>query len=217
MFQDFDTQLVSTNVETELRYPLEYGHGLKAFEDAEMVQSRIADMLDQVGLAGLQRRDPLTLSGGQRQRLVMGSVLIRQPGILVLDQPLTDLDPVGRRVFLEVLSDLQSRGITVVWAEHDCEGLLGVDEVCVLDQGRIGWQGAARTFLRQPEIARTYGVRPHPLAECFEAWDVSTLPITVDEAWRLMEDRGLKLDPPPSLRPTPASRDPQRGIPGLLS
>ena len=64
VFQDFETQLVSTNVETELRYPLECENIPYSSGVLEMVQTRIEETLNVVGLAGLERRDPFTLSGG---------------------------------------------------------------------------------------------------------------------------------------------------------
>jgi len=207
VFQDFETQLVSTNVEAELRYSLECGMSTEPVGGTERAETKISTILRMVGLAGLERRDPLTLSGGQRQRLVIGSVLVREPRILVMDQPMTDLDPAGRKEFVELLSQLQKNGITLVWAEHESEDLIGVDQVCLLDDGRIGWQGLMSGFLRQPQIARQFGIRPSALAECFEGWDVPSLPITIDEAWCLAESLGLRLDPPPQIRMGPVSTD----------
>ena len=75
VFQDFDTQLVSTNVETELRFPLEsvspHAHG----REIQSLAAHIQTTLDLVGLSGFARRSPFSLSGGQRQQLVIGSVL----------------------------------------------------------------------------------------------------------------------------------------------
>ena len=198
VFQDFDTQLVSTNVETELRHALacgEAGEG-QATDDGD---SRVHMMLRLVGLTGMERRDPLTLSGGQRQRLVMGAALIRQPRVLVLDQPLTDLDPAGRKEFLQVLSHLQANGMMLVWVEHECEDVLSVERVCLLDGGQMAWQGSMRDFIRQPALAKKYGIRPFDLARCFESLGMPSLPSSIDEAWSLADQFRLKMDPPPDL------------------
>ncbi|MGH7255959.1 MAG: ATP-binding cassette domain-containing protein, partial [Nitrospirales bacterium] len=92
VFQDFEAQLVSTNLEMELAFPLgNVNRRTHAYAPQEM-RAKVVQMLGTVGLAGLERYNPLTLSGGQRQRLVLGSILIREPGLLVLDEPMTDLD-----------------------------------------------------------------------------------------------------------------------------
>ena len=72
VFQDFETQLVSTNVEMELAYPLEY---LEPPLTSGEVNERIRWALEEVGLTGLEGRDPLSLSGGQQQRLVIASFI----------------------------------------------------------------------------------------------------------------------------------------------
>ena len=200
VFQDFETQLVSTNVETELRFPLECGNAPDTPLDGEMAKIRIQKTLMLVGLDGFERRDPLTLSGGQRQRLVMGSVLIRRPRTMVMDQPMTDLDPAGRKEVVSVLSQLQAQGMTIVWAEHAYENLMSVDAVCVLDEGRVVWQGSTRDFLSQPSIAIKYGIRPYALAQCFEGREIPSLPATLEDALSIAEECGLKIDPSPDLR-----------------
>lgn len=196
VFQDFETQLVSTNVETELRYALESQGGLRAVANEESVREHIRRVLDLVGLAGMERRDPFSLSGGQRQRLVVGSVLVREPEVMVMDQPLTDLDPAGRREFIDLLHRLKENGVTILLAEHGVEDLIDADRVCVLDEGQLIWQGTPREILSLPNLAERHGVIPYPLAECFQEHEVQELPATVEEAWRLADSLGFAMTSP---------------------
>jgi len=193
VFQDFETQLVSTNVETELRYALESHGGPRSFPNEEALRQQIRQTLDLVGLTGLERRDPFSLSGGQRQRLVVASVLVREPQLLVMDQPLTDLDPAGRAQFLQLLNQLKAKGVTVILTEHGLEDLMQADRVCVLDQGEMIWQGAPRDLLSQPHLAKQHGLNPYPLAECFQGFETHVLPTTVEEAWELADDFGFSV------------------------
>ncbi|MDT7042248.1 energy-coupling factor transporter ATPase [Candidatus Nitronereus thalassa] len=193
VFQDFETQLVSTNVETELRYALESQNGPRNGWNKAALHQRIHDTLKLVGLSGLARRNPFCLSGGQRQRLVVASVLVREPQVLVMDQPLTDLDPEGRRVFIQLLAQLKAKGVTVILAEHCIEDLIAADRVVVLDQGEVRWQGTPRDLLSHPELAIQHGVSLFPLAKCFQDIGVPTLPATVEEAWHIAENLGLQL------------------------
>jgi energy-coupling factor transport system ATP-binding protein len=195
VFQDFETQLVSTNVETELRYALESQSGPRGGVNEAVFRQRIQDALELVGLSGLERRDPFRLSGGQRQRLVVASVLVREPAVLVMDQPLTDLDPAGRQVFIQLLEQLKAKGVTVILAEHGIEDLVKADRVVVLDQGEVSWQGTPQELLSHPELATQHGVSPYPLAECFRQVGAQTLPATVEEAWRIADDLGLHVRP----------------------
>ena len=191
VFQDFETQLVSTNVEAELRCALEAQGGTHDFADEESFREHVRRLLDLVGLSGLERRDPFSLSGGQRQRLVVASVLVREPQVIVMDQPLTDLDPAGRQQFLLLLAELKAKGITIIVAGHGVEDLVQADRVCVLDAGAMVWQGTPRELLGQPGLAERYGVTPYPLAACFQGQGAETLPTTVEEAWQLADTLGL--------------------------
>lgn len=196
VFQDFETQLVSTNVETELRCALEAQGGTHDFADEKSFREHVRRLLDMVGLSGLERRDPFSLSGGQRQRLVVASVLVREPRVIVMDQPLTDLDPAGRRQFLLLLEELKVKGITIIIAGHGIEDLMQADRVCVLDEGEMVWQGTPRQLLGQPDLAERYGVTPYPLARCFQGQGAQTLPTTVEEAWQLADTLGLSIIAP---------------------
>ena len=196
VFQDFETQLVSTNVEAELRCALEAQGGTHDFPDEESFREHVRHLLDLVGLPGLERRDPFSLSGGQRQRLVVASVLVREPQVIVMDQPLTDLDPAGRQQFLRLLADLKAKEITIVIAGHGVEDLMEADRVCVLDAGEMVWQGTPRELLGRPDLAERYGVNPYPLAACFQGRGAQTLPTTVEEAWQLADTFGLSIVAP---------------------
>ncbi|MCY3728378.1 MAG: energy-coupling factor transporter ATPase [Nitrospira sp.] len=196
VFQDFETQLVSTNVEAELRGALETQGGTHDFKDAESFREHVRHLLEMVGLSGLERRDPFSLSGGQRQRLVVASVLVREPQVIVMDQPLTDLDPAGRQQFLRLLAELKAKGRTIIIAGHGVEDLVEADRVCVLDQGEMVWQGTPRELLGQPGLAERYGVTPYPLAACFQEQGAQSLPTTVEEAWQLADTLGLSIVAP---------------------
>jgi energy-coupling factor transport system ATP-binding protein len=222
VFQDFEAQLVSTNVEMELAFPLEYarhagrrGQQQRRLTPAEM-RNRIARTLALVGLSGLERRNPLSLSGGQRQRLVIASILIREPALVALDEPLTDLDPIGRRELLALFVAMKTAGATVMTAEHDPEVAAGADRICVLDHGAVVWEGRPHDLFgrtsradRGDFVAR-YGISPLPLARCFAGLGLPDLPLTAEEAWRLADREGLILSPSKEVsRPV----EPRKGAP----
>ncbi len=193
VFQDFDTQLVGTTVRGELLHPLEYHDPPLT---AHVIQERMTAVLEQVGLAGMLERDPLTLSGGQRQRLAMASVLVQQPGVVVLDEPVSDLDPAGCAHFRSLLQQLCDQGKSVLLTEHEVEALPLGGRVLVMREGAIVWEGPPESLLRNPERMRGWGLQPFPLTECFEGMDSHPLPISVEEAWDRAEEMHLIIDPP---------------------
>ncbi len=99
---------------------------------------RIDDVLEQVGLAEVGRRPVKAYSLGMRQRLGLGAALLRQPRLLVLDEPTNGLDPQGIREIRELLLHLHARGTTVFLSSHL---LAEVEQLCtrvgVLDRGRL--------------------------------------------------------------------------------
>ena len=192
VFQDFDTQLISTNVEREMAFPLEYVE--PSLSDQEM-KKRIDWAIHQVGLDDFHHRDPLSLSGGQRQRLVLASALVSHPPLLVLDQPMTDLDPEARTTLRKLFRTLGDQEGTIVLTEQESEEVLQADRLCVLAHGSLCWEGPPLELFRSPELVRQYGLSPLPLTECFIDLGLTTLPITLEEAWQVIDERGLTLEP----------------------
>src|SRR5512139_1948681 len=102
VLQDFEAQLFSTDVELEMAFGPE-NHCLPR----EEIGRRIERYLRFTGLENLRNREPSSLSGGQKQRLAIGSVLALEPKVLVMDEPTTDLDPLGREEVLSVAKSIR--------------------------------------------------------------------------------------------------------------
>jgi ABC-type multidrug transport system ATPase subunit len=111
---------------------------------------RVGEVLEQVGLAGVDRRPVRAYSLGMRQRLGLASALLRRPRLLVLDEPTNGLDPRGIREVRDLLTELNANGTTVLLSSH----LLGeIDAFCtrvgVMDRGRLVLQDEL-SALREP-------------------------------------------------------------------
>ena len=102
-------------------------------------RSRVAEVVDLVGLAGLERRMPHALSGGQQQRVALARALAPRPTVLLMDEPFSNLDASLReRVRSDVRSILRESKTTGVFVTHDQEEALSIaDVVAVMDDGRI--------------------------------------------------------------------------------
>ena len=115
-------------------------------------EARVARVLELVNLAGLERRYPNQLSGGQQQRVALARSLVVEPGILLLDEPLSNLDAKLRERMRWELKDLQRRtGITFVYVTHDqAEAMALSDRIAVMHQGAVMQLGAPRAVYTRP-------------------------------------------------------------------
>src|ERR687891_76803 len=163
VFQDFEAQLFSTNVALEVAF----GPENFAVERDEMVR-RVESVLGQVRLEGFENRTPATLSGGQKQRLAIASVLAIEPRILCLDEPTTDLDPIGKLGIFEIAEDLKDRDdVTLIVVEHETEETLDADRIVVLRDGKIIADRPAREVLRDVDLLEESNVMPLQVTRFF--------------------------------------------------
>jgi sulfate transport system ATP-binding protein len=153
-----------------------FGLSIRKRPKAE-IAARVDELLELVGLAGLERRFPAQLSGGQRQRMALARALAVQPRVLLLDEPFGALDANVRadlRAWLRRLHD--EIHVTTVLVTHDQEEAMEVaDHLTVLREGRIEQTGSPRDLYEAPAnefvmgflgpVSRVAGhlVRPHDL------------------------------------------------------
>jgi energy-coupling factor transport system ATP-binding protein len=180
VFQDFENQLFSTNVRLEIAFSPE-----NFSIPREEIDGIIDEMLKLIGLDGYDKREPATLSGGQKQRLVIGSVLAGRPNILCMDEPTTDLDPIGKIEVFNLAGKLrQSSGITLIVIEHEIEEALYADRVLLMKAGSIYRLGPAQEVLRDIQAFNDCGVMPLQVPSFFSQYGgkkPDVLPLTPDE------------------------------------
>ena len=161
---------------------------------------RIAESLEIVGLSGLEERSPLALSGGQQQRLAIAAALSMYPKVLVLDEPTSNLDPMGKEEVFAVAARLnREKQMTVVIVEHEVEVIADyADRVIVLDQGQIVNSGNVNEIFSDVDSLARVGIRPPQVTAVTAGLDkkgfnFQSLPVTLDEAEATFSDR-LKQD-----------------------
>jgi ABC-type Fe3+/spermidine/putrescine transport system ATPase subunit len=131
-----------------------YGLKLRKVERAEK-HHRIEEMLSAVNLQGLAHERVTTLSGGQRQRVALARALAIRPDVLLLDEPLSNLDAKVRLTVRDEIKALQQRfGFTAMLVTHDQEeALVMADKVAVLNRGRIEQMGTPQAIYDAPATA----------------------------------------------------------------
>jgi energy-coupling factor transport system ATP-binding protein len=150
----------------------------------------IADSLAIVGLSGFEDRSPFGLSGGQQQRLSIASALAMQPKIVVMDEPTSNVDPIGKEEIFAVADQLnRERGMTVIMAEHEVEVMAAyADRIIVLDKGEIVLNGTPQEVFSQVDLLKEIGLRVPQITEFAYQMDRAGLadhqnafPVTLDE------------------------------------
>ena len=127
--------------------------GLKMRKTApDEIGQRVKEALDLVQLRGLAERRPLELSGGQRQRVALARALVIRPAVLLLDEPLSNLDLKLREEMRVEIAGIQRRlGITTVFVTHDQgEALVMSDRIAVMNAGRIEQIGRPAEIYEKP-------------------------------------------------------------------
>jgi len=121
-------------------------------ESGDAVQQRVLQALDVVGLAGLAERGATQLSGGQQQRVALARALVYEPAILLLDEPLSNLDAKLREQMRVEIRALQRKlNLTVLYVTHDqAEAMTLSDRIAVVNRGRFEQVGAPEQVYEKP-------------------------------------------------------------------
>jgi ABC-type Fe3+/spermidine/putrescine transport system ATPase subunit len=129
-----------------------YGLRMRRVPAAE-ARTRVARVLELVGLVGQERKYPHQLSGGQQQRVALARALVVEPEVLLLDEPLSNLDAKLRVRVREELRELQRRlGQTTVYVTHDQEEALALsDRIAVMNTGRVLQVGTPEEIYLRPK------------------------------------------------------------------
>ncbi|WP_337870276.1 ABC transporter ATP-binding protein [Meiothermus sp.] len=146
MFQSY-ALFPHMNVYQNIAYGLEVTRRPK-----EEIRERVAEVVRQVGLTGLEERPVAALSGGQQQRVALARSLVMQPRVLLFDEPLSNLDAKLRKRVREEIRDIQQElGITSLYVTHDQEEAMAISDLVVLmNKGVIEQQGDPRTLYTKP-------------------------------------------------------------------
>ncbi len=205
VFEDPETQLTATSVENEIAFALE---NLKV--PREEIRRRIPLVLEAVRLEGTEEKHPHELSGGQKQRLAIAAALALQPDILILDEPTSQLDPVGgQEVFATVRELNKELGVTIVMASHAAEEMAEyADRVMLLSDGELIRAGTPDAIYSDVTFLHEHALRPPQVAETFyqiRSFGVTTPRIPVKLERGLVDLQELRSTCQPETLSTPTS------------
>ncbi len=206
VLQDPENQFLRMSLLHELGLGLQ----LQGVPTEEILQ-RIHDALVWVGLEelwhGAAYIHPADLSGGQKQRVAIAAFLAMRPKVLILDEPTSDLDPIGKREVIQTIARLrQSHDMTVVLVEQDAEILSTFcNRIALLHEGRVELVAPPTDFYTQRTLLERCGVSANELTRVSWATGYtyqSRPPLTLEEAEQAFV-------PAASFHPTVAEQEPQ--------
>jgi len=203
VFQDPESQLISPTVADEIAF----GPENLAVPRPEIVR-RVKEGLHIARLQGFEDRDPHNLSGGEQQACAIAAVSAMHPEIYVLDEPTSNLDPLGTQHVLSMIVEVaKNRGKTILIVEHKLGDILPlVDRVVIMHKGEIVRDGPVADVLDAGDIPPVFA-RP-PILRLAEKLELDARPLTADEfysAFTQKYDVGARTIPSNGKPPEPAS------------
>lgn len=165
VFQDYGLYPHLTVAEN-IGFPLRAGN-----EPSAAITTRVAEVAAYLGLTDLMHRTPGQLSGGQRQRVAVARAIVRNPRVLLLDEPLSNVDAgVRAQLRTEVVNLARQLEITTIYVTHDqSEALAMADRLVVLRRGRVEQAGPPEQVYADPETVFVAGFLGTPRPNLFKA------------------------------------------------
>lgn len=172
VYQSPDDQLFAMTVADEVGFALE-----NQGEEPEVIARKVSETLQLVGLGGFENYSIHKLSGGQRQRLALASILVTRPGLLILDEPVSQMNPQGVQSFMQLLVRLnREAGIAILMIEHRVNELCKYfSRLAVMQEGRIVYDGLVKDAWKAMTGRTDLGLREPQTVKLCRALQLSEL------------------------------------------
>ena len=150
VLQNSDRQIIAPTVYQDVAFgPANLGC------DRQTVHEMVMHALQQVGLAGFERRPPYQLSGGEKKRVAIAGILAMNPDVLIFDEPTSGLDPAGSEELMDLLDELHHDGKTIIISTHDLEFAYSwADRAILLLNGQILREDIPEVAFGDPTLVR---------------------------------------------------------------
>lgn len=154
VFDDPDTQIIGLSAEEDVAFGCE-----NLGVNVEKIQRTVESVLKKLDLIKYRTRDPRHMSGGEKQRLAIASAIAKEPEILMLDEPLSQLDPTGSQTVLEMIQTQKQRGTTIILLGRKLGREIQIaDRVIALEDGSKRIDTAPKQFLNNTQLVEELGM-----------------------------------------------------------
>ncbi|MCK5343272.1 MAG: ATP-binding cassette domain-containing protein, partial [Candidatus Heimdallarchaeota archaeon] len=182
VFQDPDDQLFMSRVFDDVAFG-----PMNMDLPKEEIEKRVTSSLKKVGMRGYENRCPHHLSSGEKKKIAIATILSMEPEIIVLDEPVSNLDPKSRDAILEILKELKSKGKTIIITTHDVNVVPEIaDRIYILDKKIIA-KGTPREIFTNAKLLKEANLDVPKITLLFEilacfGYSCDNLPLSIDDA-----------------------------------
>jgi len=194
LFQDPSSQLICPSVEEEVAFGAE-NYGVPPDE----IRRRVDENMKATRIEKYRGQNPHRLSGGEQQACALASIMTMRPQIYVLDEPTSNLDPIGSEIILNLITSLAKREKhTMLIVEHKMEELFPfVDRVIVMNEGKVILDDEPREIIKDVELMEKIGLKPPQVSllahKLKKYYPQIPIPLTLDEAVKIFSEMLDKL------------------------
>lgn len=192
VFQNPDNQFVGPTVEDDIAFGLEN----MGIAQSEMVK-RVKKSIKQMGLEGLEQREPHRLSGGQKQRVAIAGAMAMEPRVIILDEATSMLDPAGRSEVMKYIQQLRVKHTTTfIMITHTLEEAALTDRMLLMKDGEIIADNRPQVIFQDKEMLQQAGLKPPLVYEIKEYLKENGIQVShaamteeelVEQLWKLKQ------------------------------
>ena len=163
VFQNSDDQIFAPTMHQDIAFgPANLGYS------KERVDVCVQHSLEQVGLSHLQDKPPHHLSGGQKKRVAIAGIMAMEPEVIILDEPLSNLDSVGADEIIDLLNEFNQFGTTLIISTHDVDlAYRWSDYVYIMSNGKLIGQGTPAEIFKEQDLLKKAGLHQPTTLEIY--------------------------------------------------
>ena len=158
VFQNPENQIIFSNIYDEIAFSLQN-------LSKEEIEKRIEESLKKVEMLEAINKDLYTLSLGQKQRVMIAEVLARNPRYIILDEPTTMIDSLGKEKIYEIIKNLKKQGYTIICITNLADEILIADRTLILEDGKIVAEICKNELLQKVDILKKYKIKSPTILE----------------------------------------------------
>ena len=152
VFQNPDNQIIFNQIQDEIAF------SLKGLEQVE-IEKRIEEALEKVEMKEFKEKDLYNLSLGQKQRIMIAEILAKHPKYIILDEPTTMIDSLGKEKIYQIIKELKLQGYTIICITNLADEMLLADRILILEKGKIVQEIKKEELVEKANILKKYEIK----------------------------------------------------------